>query len=116
MKRSGTPRHFQTIACHHFEPFLAQARAIGRKKNRAVAVGHLQGSDKQLLKILLYVKHFSAMRTRERRRIENDHVEFFAFARESREDAYDVVGNEFVIVRAQTVEREIFLSARERFF
>src|SRR4051812_14022729 len=62
------------------------------------------------------MKGFSAMRPRKSRWIQDDHIKFFTPARQSRENAGDVVGNESMVGCRQTVQPKILPAALQRFF
>ena len=99
MKDPGAPGYFQAITCHHFERALTQAQAIGGNQNMGVALRYLQRGEQKLLKIFFDVKYAAPMGARKCRRIEDDHVELFAFAGETRQDAEHIVGDELVFSR-----------------
>ena len=116
MQSPGAPGRLQAKTRHYFQRLFVQRRAIRRKQNPPIPFRYFQGERQQRLEILLDLERLPAVRPREGRRIENDDVEFFAFAREPREEVHHVVRDETMIVRRLRVQGKIFAPARERFF
>src|ERR1051326_9607455 len=101
MKIAGAPARFQTKAAHYFEGAISEARAIRREQNPRVTLRHFQRGKQERLEVLLDLKGLAAMSPRKRWRIENDRVEFLAFACEPWQDRHDIVGDESVIGRSE---------------
>src|ERR1700730_11945604 len=99
MKIAGALRYLQAIPRHEFKGPFAQPEAIGRKQDVSIAIRHLQGGKQEVFKIAFDLEPFSTVRPRESGWIENDHVEFFALAREPGQDGQDVIRDEMMFRR-----------------
>jgi len=116
VKGSRAPRGLEAIARHDFQSTLREARAICRKENFCIPLGHFEGRQEQLLEILLDVKHLSPVRSREGRRIKDNDIKLFPFSTHSGQDLHDIVGEEAMAIRRQRIQSKVFPSARQRFF
>src|SRR3954452_25369264 len=71
--------------------------------------------QEQRFKVALHLKLLSAMGARERRWIENNHIELLAASRQAGQDGENLVGDELMAGSRKAVQREILASARQRF-
>jgi hypothetical protein len=113
MKSARSARCLEAIPAHHFKGALLQRRAVRREKNARIPFGDLKGGEEKPLEIILHLESFPAMRPREGRWIEDDHVELFALPRQTGQDRQNIVRQKTVVVCRQRIQREIFPAARE---
>src|SRR5438046_99443 len=103
MNCSCPARCLKAITRHYFEGVFAQSRAICGKEDATISLYQVKREEEDFFKIVFDVKCFAPPRTRKRRRVENDRVEFLSLADEPRKNGEHVVCDELVVVDRQTV-------------